>query len=344
MDRRMTTATTPLSIGSAQWTRARGLGWMTWRQHRTAYLATATIFAAIALTLLINGLAMRANYRHLGLPACGPVGNGQCQIARGLFEQNYGQWAAYIPRFLLFLPGLLAAFVAAPLIAREIESGTYQFAWTQSRSRTSWLAAKVVLIIVPITAVAAGLSALFTWWFAPFEPLLGRMSAGQAYEVSGLVFALRTAFGLALGLFAGAVLRRVVAAMAVTLAAWVATTWLTIAHLRPLIERPLDLPASSPLITRGGWTTSEYFRGPGGAHLPNKGNAFSRVYAQAQQDGVTDSHTFTAWMTRHSYLPYVTYQPEERFWHFQLVETAGYLAVTLVLVAGLFWWVRKRIG
>lgn len=328
---------------SLRWTRARGLGWMIWRQQRTAYAATAGVLGALAVLLVINGLAMRSEYTHVGLAGCGPFDGPRCQVPLALFAQHYGGWSVYVPRFLLFLPGLLAAFVAGPLIAREFESGTYRFAWTQARSRTGWLAAKVVLVLVPLTAAALGFSALFGWWFRPFQPLMGRLSSGQAYEVSGLVFGARVAFGLALGLLVGAVVRRVVAAMALTLAVWVATTWTTIVYLRPMIEAPLDVPASSSLITRDGWTISEYFRGAAGQRLANKGEAISALYTRAEHDGVHDSSTFLAWLARHGYTHYTIYQPGNRFWHFQLFESGGYLAVTLLLIAALFWWIRHRV-
>ncbi len=336
----MTTVTVPTTL---RWKRARGLGWMTWRRQRTAYVATTVVLGALAVVLIVNGIAMHRDYRHLGLLACGALDGTRCQVPLDLFEQNYGGWAQFVPRFVTFLPGLIAAFVGAPLVAREVESGTYRFAWTQSRSRGSWLASTVLLTVVPITIAAAAFSLLFAWWFRPFEPLIGRMSSGQAYEVSGTVFAGRTAFGLVLGLLVGALLRRVVAAMAVTLAVWVATTWAGIVYLRPAIEKPLDLPAKSSLITRGGWTVNEYFLGPNGVHVANKGDAFSKLYTSAQHDGVNDSQTFIVWLTRRGYVHHVIYQPESRFWHFQLIESAGYLALTLGLAAVLFWWVRNRI-
>jgi hypothetical protein len=317
---------------------------MTWRQHRTAYLATAATFCGLAALLVVNGLAMRADYAASGLTSCGALDSAGCEVPLAVFQQHFGGWALYIPRFGMFVPGLLAAFVAAPLIARELESGTYRFAWTQARSRTSWLTAKTALVIVPITLAALAFSALVGWWFDPFQPLMGRMSSGQAYELSGTVFAARVAFGLALGLFLGAVVHRVVAAMALTLAAWVASTWLDIVHLRPAIRAPLDLPAGSSLITRSGWTISEYFRAPDGVHIANKGTALSALYNRATHDGVHDSGTFLAWLSRHGYVHHAIYQPESRFWNFQLVETAGYFAVMLALLAALFWWIRHRVG
>lgn len=335
------TAAQPVATWPLRWARARGLAWMTWRLQRTTYITTATVFGVLAVVLLVNGLAMHGDYTAAGLASCGPLGSARCQVPLGLFEGNYQSWAMYVPRAVMFIPGLLAAFAGAPLIAREIESGTYRFAWTQARTRTSWLAAKVILVIAPITAAALAFSVLFGWWFSPFEPLMGRMASGQAYEVSGTVFGARMAFGIALGLLAGTLVRRVVPAMAITLAAWVATTWITIVYLRPAIERPLDVPSDSSLITRGGWAISDYFRGPSGAHIGAKGNAIGALYARAKRDGVTSDKTFLTWLARHGYVHYATFQPESRFWHFQLIETSGYLAVTIALASVLFWQVRR---
>lgn len=37
----------------------------------------------------------------------------------------------------------------------------------------------------------------------------------------------------------------------------------------------------------------------------------------------------------------VTYQPAERFWDFQWAETAGYLALALVLAGFCVLWIRR---
>jgi len=97
---------------------------------------------------------------------------------------------------------------------------------------------------------ALGLSLLFGWWFAPYEPLQGRIASGQAFEVEGVVFAARTLFGVALGAFAGAVIRRTVPAMAATLVGWLAVVVVVVVvvpaalfwrpHYRPALTGPVD--------------------------------------------------------------------------------------------------------
>ena len=55
---------------------------------------------------------------------------------------------------MLAVPALLGIFWGAPLVARELETGTYRLAWTQSVTRTRWLAVKVALVGLASVAVA----------------------------------------------------------------------------------------------------------------------------------------------------------------------------------------------
>ncbi|MFE6773210.1 ABC transporter permease [Streptomyces fimicarius] len=83
---------------------------------------------------------------------------------------------------LLLLAGLIGVFVAGPLIARELESGTFRLAWAQSVSPAHWLAARLAvpaaLAVIGLTVLIAvyrwGLWALrgypyshLTTWYAP---------------------------------------------------------------------------------------------------------------------------------------------------------------------------------
>ncbi|MFF0507473.1 ABC transporter permease [Streptomyces fimicarius] len=58
---------------------------------------------------------------------------------------------------LLLLAGLIGVFVAGPLIARELESGTFRLAWAQSVSPAQWLAARLA---VPAALAVIGLTVL----------------------------------------------------------------------------------------------------------------------------------------------------------------------------------------
>ena len=50
----------------------------------------------------------------------------------------------------------------------------------------------------------------------------------------------------------------------------------------------------------------------------------------------------SAWLARHHYTLWVSYQPASRFWSFQLVEGAGLLVLALLMGAAALWTVRRR--
>ena len=56
--------------------------------------------------------------------------------------------------FLLLVPAIIGTFWAAPLLTREFEAGTFQLAWTQSVTRTRWLAAKLGVGVLAAMATA----------------------------------------------------------------------------------------------------------------------------------------------------------------------------------------------
>jgi hypothetical protein len=59
--------------------------------------------------------------------------------------------------------------------------------------------------------------------------------------------------------------------------------------------------------------------------------------------GVTDSpRALQAQLARRGYTELVSYQPESRFWHFQLIEGGWLLALALLLGAATVWLVRRK--
>ncbi len=61
--------------------------------------------------------------------------------------------AQTVSSLMFAVPVLLGAFAGAPLLSRELDSGTFRFAWTQGAGRTRWA---VSTLVVPALAADGG--------------------------------------------------------------------------------------------------------------------------------------------------------------------------------------------
>jgi hypothetical protein len=291
------------------WTRVT---WVAWRQYRAALAGVAVLLAALGLYLLIMGLKIHHAYAAVQA-GCHPAGTPLCHQLRHAFDQDYygttagsvgtsGLNAQTVPFLLLAVPGLIGVFAGAPVIARELETGTFRFAWTQGCGRRRWAVSRLALLAAAVTGAAWAFSLLFSWYFQPFfaEGKTGPFPM-QLFGTRGVAFAAWTLAAFAIAAFAGALIRRTVPAMAAALAAWTVldvTTMMTLRqhYLAPLTGRGWNIPVSVWLL---------------------------RVWPP--RDGV----------------PSYIYQPVSRFWSFQLIEGGWLLGLALILLAGTVWLVRR---
>ena len=145
-----------------------GMAWVTWRQHRAGLAATAALFGGLSLYMLVTGLHMRSEFSALGLASCRHVTAGRCTPQLALFDTQDQLWRYVGEMLLLAAPVLSGVFMGAPLVARELSTGTFQFAWTQGTGRATWMIVKLALLGTAVTASAAAVSLMFSWWLAPF--------------------------------------------------------------------------------------------------------------------------------------------------------------------------------
>ena len=140
----------------------RRMAWVTWRQHRIALAGVAALLAALAVYLWLSGLQMHHSYA----AACHPASSLDCAIN---FTGRYGITAVIVSIFLQAVPALIGAFAGAPVLARELETGTFRFAWTQGFARWRWALAKLVALAVVLAAVTGAFSVLVSWCYQPFS-------------------------------------------------------------------------------------------------------------------------------------------------------------------------------
>jgi hypothetical protein len=332
------------------WTR---LAWVAWRQRRVALIAAAILLSAFGLYLLIMGLRIHSAYA--GVTGCHPTLSARCERLAMAFNLTYFRnYAASIihnmggPQgmsvLLLVLPGFLGVFAGAPLLARELETGTFRFAWTQGCGRLRWALAQLLLPAILLTGATGALSALSSWYLQPFITK-GQLSLLQPsqFPLHGVAYAGWTLVAFAIGAFAGVVIRRTVPALAAALVAWVGLGLAATAFLRPHYETPLrvsgGVPHAGPTWLYNNWVISSWTTGPNGRLVSPA--AFSNVVPLSVQNSPNGTVELD-WMTEHHYTQWWSYQPASRYWHFQLIEGGWLLALSVVLIAATIWLIRRR--
>jgi len=317
--------------------------WVTWAQHRREALAATAFLALAGALLLITGLSMAADYQQsgvakclgLGSPAVGLfVGGSPCDAAQA-FPLHWHRVTTAAFLALITVPALLGVFIAAPLLSREFEFGTYLLAWSQSITRLRWAVIKIGLVALTVIVAAAALATLVVWWHGPLD-LADFNGQWAVFDIEGIVPVAYAAFALALGTLAGLVIRRTIPAMALTLFTFVAVR-LVVAQIRPHFIQPLTGPAME--IGQGTWITSSstYYADAHGHQLSlDQVNRVMAGYNGASASGVMD------YLKQHGIRLLADYQPAARFWTFQIIEAAVFFTLAVGLIAVSLWWLQRR--
>lgn len=339
--------------------------WLTWRQFRLQAWVTAAALAVIAVLLGVTGTSLARLYDTSGIATCH---GGACGTLVASFlaqaQSSYGPVFYGGIGLLYALPALLGVFWGAPLIARELEAGTFRLAWNQSITRTRWLTVKLALLGAAAVATAGLLSLMLTWWASPVSRVLTLPTRnGTAglnrftpllFGVQGVTPAGYAAFAFALGVTLGVLVRRTVPAMAAALAIFAAIQIVTPLWIRPHYLAPvvtstvLQTPAidgmrfSGSQVTvftsvdlPGAWTLSSQVVTAGGQPFTGPPPAACESQASGFQQ-------CAAALSRLHLRQVVTYQPASRYWPFQWYETGVFLVLALALAGLCLWWIRRR--
>ncbi len=329
--------------------------WLVWRQYRASAAISAALLAAFAALAVLTGLHA-ASVFHAAFGSCLP--SNTCRFAVDNISLDGGP-VGFIIEFTLAVPALLGMFLGAPLVAREIETGTGQFAWTQAVTRRHWLAVKVGWLLLAALAWGGATGALVTWWSGPKNAAYANAFSPGTFDVQGIMPAAYSLFAMALGIAAGTLIRRVLPALAVTLFGYFAVRlafmgWFRQDYLAP-VTTTFSIGKDSPPITGAFWSLAQGFRGPGGpVPMPNgdniaiMGNGFPVSEApracltHGPLGGLMPAKDAASCLTAHGYSQYVTYQPAGRYWPFQFIEAGIFIALAAALVALTFAVINRR--
>ncbi len=319
------------------------MGWVTWRQHRFVLTGVAALLGALAVYLWITGLQM--HHAYAAAAACRPASSFACGNMINDFNSAYWPTAQIIAALLQVVPALIGAFVGAPVLARELETGTFRFAWTQGFGRTRWTVAKLVPLALAVTAATGAFSVLFSWYYQPF------FAEGQQtpffpdlFDLRGIAFAAWTLAAFAIGALAGTLIRRVVPAIAATLVVYTglaltAGQYLRQHYMTPLVTGKPDLPGSAWVIsqwwTRGGKPVSQ-------ATINQVLQQYLPAARQVAPGQFVKTINPTQYLNQHGYTLWTSYQPISRFWAFQWIEGGWLLALSVLLLAATVWLVHRR--
>lgn len=323
--------------------------WLTWRQFR---IPAASVFAGLLAICVV-------------LAITGPDLVGQTD-----FSDQDVMFSGTI-LLMYILPAVIGVFWGVPMITREVENGTHSLIWNQTVTRKRWLATKLGVGVLAAMVAGGVLSLAVTWWASPIDTMASQETeGGMLNRMAPVVFAARgivpigyAAFAFALGVATGFLLRRTVAAMAVTLvvfaAVMIAVPYLVRPYILPPLEDTVEITAENIRgihgSDTGGIDEIEVVQPAGGWMLSNEtvdpsGNAVSPLpdFVQnclprpGQGGPVPEPGGVMACMAKlgeNGYQQHRTFQPGYRFWPLQWLELALFLAMSALLT----WFCFRRL-
>ncbi|WP_433173170.1 ABC transporter permease [Actinoallomurus sp. CA-150999] len=337
--------------------------WLTWRQFRAQAAVLYAALAALGVLLLVTGLRL-----HSGSGAVLDRFSGG-----GTYQAVYLLGLAAV----LAAPAVIGVFWGAPLITRELDSGTHRLVWNQSVTRTGWLASKLAVVGLAAVTATGALSLMTTWWSAPITraatgghvPSSSGLPGFASERFSPVSFAAHgvvpigyAAFAFTLGVTVGAVVRRTLPAIAATLALFVAvqvavpfwirphlitparlTTEITTANLRGFMASGPGAPAhvTVSIGKPGAWIISNQTLDPAGRVIDALPAWATNCAPPPGQPGTTAQRECFAKLSDLGYRQLVTYQPADHYWALQWAETATFLTAALALTGLCFWRIRR---
>ncbi|MFJ8546855.1 ABC transporter [Streptomyces sp. NPDC093586] len=315
--------------------RLRGLTWLVWRQHRTAYWTVLAASAGCLAWIVYQRTALTDFLTGHGWPA-------RSVDDLGTELQPYTSDFQPVSMALGLIPVLLGVFIGAPLFAGDLENGTAKLVTAQSVSRTRWLAVKLGVTGLVIVVASVALSVAFGWWWSPVRGTATVLdwTSGSAFDTTGPVPVALSLLTFVGGAAIGVALRRTLASMVVTFAFAVAVQ-LVWSHFRLSLGDPVVL------TTERGVTAEDSFPVlPGGAYQLDQsyltGDGDLLGWSTCVQ--AADEQAHAACLRAADVVGWsVEYLPISQMGGMQWLGAGIVLALTAGLTVFLFVWGRKRL-
>jgi hypothetical protein len=220
--------------------------------------------------------------------------------------------------------------------------------------RLRWAGTKVAALAAAALVGTASLGWILSWWSRPFVAASDNRFSPGVFDLRGIVPVAYALFALATGVAAGTLIRRTVPAMAATLGFYAAVRLGVELWLRPHFASPntetYSVFGTSPRSGLGDWLLSTKTL-DGAGHLLGNGQVLDFNVLSARcpglplpSEGLPNKGAIQACIQRLGVHIQATYQPGSRYWKFQGIESAIFLALAVGLVGLSLWWLRNRIA
>jgi hypothetical protein len=341
-----------------------------WLQTRTQTVVTGAAAIALAVLAAITGVHLAHLYASM-VAHC----QSSCDLATSQLTSHYNFLQHALDLLSLIAPALFGLFWGAPLLARELETGSYRLAWTQSVTRSRWLLTKLGMGALATVTLAGLLTLTITWWYRALDKLdTNQYAVFDRRDLVPIGYAL---FAFATGALFGALLRRTVPAMVATLVLYVLARVASSIWIRPHLLSPthatgslLDSDrfgftarngAALTLVAKGAgppgsWTLSSHLatgtgQRPSSSALstflqqncPNiglpAGNPTGRGITKAPDPDAFIACRGAAARTFHLQL---SYQPASHYWPLQWLEAGIFVGLAVLAAAGCYWLITRR--
>jgi hypothetical protein len=319
-----------------------------WRHSRTTFAATFGLVGLLAVYYLISGHQIHTDYA--AWQACQPRHSSACQFLSNNFLNKYGSTGplGFVQNLV---PVLLGAFAGAPILARELETGTVRYAWTQGVGRVRWALTLLVPGAVAAALALAVFGAVVDWRYHPLtEAGVTQRLDASLFPASNPAVVGWALAGFGIGVLTGLLWRRVLPAVATTVVIGFGLAVLTSVTLRghylpPKTTTGLQINTTGMQI--GQWWTH------GGARVDDA--QLNQVLQNAGIQGSISSggtHSQAApgntgtdpiqYLIHHGYIQWTSYQPDSRYWTFQWIEFGWLTALALVTLTFAILLLRRR--
>lgn len=345
------------------------------RQMRSGVIVATLLLGILVVIALVTGFRMDHFYDQ-NIKSCMQKRSLTCGGFRAHFEA-YFSVIRHIFQFISYVVPCVIGFIwGAPLFSTEFEKQTFKFSLTQSIKRTQWFISKYVVGMTATLAISVIMTTVVTWWFAKLDFIHhDKYSMLDLRNLSPVGYSI---FAFTLGVFLGLLFKKQLSAIFTTLFTFVIVRVVVALFILPNLISPTTTTTAvsqssfsgitiqgngnsqpTPVLTFYGgpipnaWVYSSGLQNDSGDEaigsfmrqncsvLDRSISRISLGKGNEPPSGPPSGLNSCIRSISKSYHVVVVYQPENRYWDFQVLNFLLYLVVSALLTVGAVFLLRR---